>query len=57
MTVASPADVAFTVFTVGMGTWWEPAPDEEAYADLAVEPRTGGNVWSPSAATSTSWAP
>lgn len=46
LSVASSAADAFTVFTAGMGGWWDPAysPDPAAYTGVAVEPRVGGSV-------------
>lgn len=46
VSVASTAADAFTVFTRGMGGWWDPAytPDAAAFTGIEVAPRAGGAV-------------
>jgi hypothetical protein len=46
LTVASSAPDAFTVFTTGMGGWWDAAytPDPGAFTGIEVTPRVGGEV-------------
>ncbi|CAN5425596.1 hypothetical protein BH11ACT8_BH11ACT8_01620 [soil metagenome] len=44
LTIACDPQRAFTLFTLGMGTWWDPAysPDPEAFTGIEVEPFVGG---------------
>ena len=44
--VAGPPDVAFEVFTLGMGRWWDPAysPDPATYDGIAIAPEVGAEL-------------
>jgi hypothetical protein len=46
VTVAGPPTVAFEVFTLGMGGWWDPAytPDPAAFDGIALTPEVGSPV-------------
>ncbi len=45
--VDAPLDRAFTVFTEGIGSWWNPDHHilEGELAEMVFEPRVGGNVY------------
>lgn len=45
-TVPASPDVAFEVFTVGMGSWWDPAytPDAASFDGIEVGPEVGDPV-------------
>ena len=44
--VAATPDVAFEVFTLGMGGWWDPAytPDPDSFDGIALGPEVGSPV-------------
>lgn len=46
VTVACDQRSAFTLFTSGMGSWWDPAysPDAASYDGIEVDGRVGGAV-------------
>ena len=46
VTVAGPPALAFEVFTLGMGGWWDPAytPDPAAFDGIAIAPEVGSPV-------------
>jgi hypothetical protein len=46
ITVPGPPPVAFEVFTLGMGGWWDPAysPDPAAFEGIALTPEVGSPV-------------
>ena len=46
-TVEAPIERAFSVFTEGIGTWWDPAKHllEADLAEMVFEPRAGGHVY------------
>lgn len=45
-TVAGPPQLAFEVFTLGMGRWWDPAytPDPDAFDAITISPEVGSPV-------------
>jgi uncharacterized protein YndB with AHSA1/START domain len=45
--VDAPIERAFTVFTAGIGSWWNPGHHiiEGELAEMVFEPRVGGNVY------------
>ena len=45
--VAAPIERAFSVFTEGMGSWWNPEHHilEADLAEMVFEPRVGGHVY------------
>jgi uncharacterized protein YndB with AHSA1/START domain len=45
--VAAPIERAFSVFTEGMGSWWNPEHHilETDLAEMVFEPRVGGHVY------------
>ena len=46
LTVAGPPPLAFEVFTLGMGRWWDPAytPDPDAFDGIVLTPEVGSPV-------------
>jgi hypothetical protein len=46
LTVPATPDLAFEVFTLGMGGWWDPvySPDEAGYEGIAISPEVGSPV-------------
>ena len=46
VTVAGPPPVAFEVFTLGMGGWWDPAytPEPDGFDGIALVPEVGSPV-------------
>jgi DNA-binding transcriptional ArsR family regulator/uncharacterized protein YndB with AHSA1/START domain len=47
ITVETPVERAFTVFTEGIGTWWNPEHHilEGELAEMVFEPRVGGHIY------------
>ena len=47
VTVEAPIERAFSVFTEGIGTWWDEAHHilEAELAEMVFEPRVGGNIY------------
>jgi len=45
--VEAPIERAFSVFTDGIGTWWDPGHHilEGELAEMVFEPRVGGNIY------------
>jgi hypothetical protein len=46
LTVPASPGVAFELFTLGMGSWWDPAytPDATTFDGIAIEPEVGAPV-------------
>jgi hypothetical protein len=46
ITVAASPEVAFEVFTLGMGSWWDPAytPDADSFDGITLGPEVGATV-------------
>jgi uncharacterized protein YndB with AHSA1/START domain len=58
VTVDAPIERAFSVFTEGIGTWWEPSHHiTEGVTEMVFEPRVGGNIYDRAAdGTECRWA-
>jgi uncharacterized protein YndB with AHSA1/START domain len=58
VTVDAPIERAFSVFTDGIGSWWEPSHHiKEGVAEMVFEPRVGGNIYDRAAdGTESRWA-
>src|SRR5690349_19887562 len=57
LVVAGSPDLAFEVFTLGMGSWWDAAytPDPDSFDGIAIGPEVGAPVTMVHGETSYTW--